>query len=62
MTFRCGHPKAGNTYVRPHDRHPMCALCLRIRTICRRQERSQRRINEGRFYTRGERIARGIDA
>jgi hypothetical protein len=61
VNFRCGHPQeAGNIYVRPGDGHQMCALCLRVRNICRRQERDQRRINAGTLYTIGERIARGI--
>jgi hypothetical protein len=61
MNFRCGHPREpGNTYTRPGDRHQTCALCKRVRMIVRQVGRDQRRINEGRFYNRGERIARGI--
>jgi hypothetical protein len=37
----------------------MCAICVRIQNICRKHRREQQRINEGRFYTLGERIARG---
>jgi hypothetical protein len=59
-TFRCGHPREpGNTHTRQHDGYQTCALCKRIRTICRSVERTQDRINKGRL-TLGERIVAGL--
>jgi hypothetical protein len=63
MTFACGHPREpGNIYYRPNDGHEICALCIRIRNICKQQRRDQQRINSGTFRARtlGERIARGL--
>jgi hypothetical protein len=57
MNFRCGHPREpGNTYTRKG--HETCALCKRIRRICRSVTRTQARINRHRL-TLGERIAAG---
>lgn len=61
MTFRCGHPREpGNTYTYPSSGYQVCALCRRIRSICEATAKDQQRINEGRFYTLGQRIARDI--
>ena len=59
MTFRCGHPREGNTYATPGGIEK-CALCQRIHSIAHRAKRDQERLNAGTFYTLGERIVRGI--
>lgn len=60
MTFRCGHPRElANIYRRPGDGHEECALCKRVRTICKSVELAQARINKG-GYTLGARIASGM--
>ena len=58
--FNCGHPRTRENSYQRASGYSVCACCERIRNICRRAERDQRRINAGTFYTIGEKIARGI--
>lgn len=59
--FHCGHPREpGNTYTRPSDGYQSCALCKRVREICKSVRRKQARINAGHL-TLGERISAGLE-
>lgn len=60
MTFRCGHPRTPENSHRTGNGYAQCAFCQRARAIAKLVERDQRKINEHRFFTRGERIARGM--
>lgn len=53
--FTCKHPRGHGD---AHTAH--CKTCGRIKAIVQKAERDQARLNAGRFYTRGERIARGL--
>jgi hypothetical protein len=65
MTFRCGHPRTPenshrlSARRRDGTRYAQCALCHRVREICRSAKKAQNRINKGR-YTLGQRIAAGV--
>jgi hypothetical protein len=41
MTFKCGHPRAGN------DSYGQCRFCARMRSMVAVNERRQERVNAG---------------
>lgn len=56
MTFSCSHHR--EPFESPSA--PFCRVCANVRTILQKHRREEKRINEGRLYTLGQRIARGL--
>jgi hypothetical protein len=62
-SFKCGHPKRANTYVRPYNGQRICLLCQRSKNsrwakenrarIYARQRR-WRQANRGRWYAQAQ--------